>query len=1201
MARPTITKPLAILLLLIFTSIAPMLSTPLFEVSEVGESQDFDLPKDAANWPADTRSSAATAWLKENVDTDGDTGQWTSSAVADDGTIWVAFYSAAGRDLKAAHWTGWSWQVDDVYTFGDIGKYAEIDIDSNDNPRIASFDITNGVLRISRHDGNSWSTNTVAPGENTGDGNPYAGEGRIGFAIDDSDSEWFSFYVVDQSVGEYILSFANWDSSDSSWAYGVIDDGFGEDSANYDDYTDAGQFSSLQIGANGHPRVAYTCAIVNSISDPVTGTTINAWYDKSLRYAQFDGSGWGITDIHINESGSNYYPAWWLQLEIDSSGNEFIAYQNTSGWDSVRLAVKSGSSWSHSKIANGSSNIGEYIRIESDSLGDKSITYYDYSNQDLILLRQNASSWDTVNIASIGDVGSYADISLNQNNEEVFSYYDGDESNLIIATPASDIDGDGLADAQDRCMNTPNGKIIDDTGCHYEQQILTSGSSDFAYVDVAKGDDDLLRLVHFEGYPDGDSTCDRNTANMTDDCNLVYRKQNSDGSWGASERIDQGGETGRYATIAIASDGTESVAFHAKTATDPMVGFVTQTAAKIATNNGGSWTVETIAEDNSTGWYTDIAVDSQGNNIVSYTDNTGTYSELKVARKNGSQWTEKTVQLNATYASVNYVNDIAHVSYYSSNPEMIRLAIENGSSWDIHNVTTSGVVGFYRLDTDVTDDGRLLINYFRGRDSSGDTTCDAPQECTIQVAEWNGSAFTYHILGQRSDTSVSYLSVVEDSAGYIHSTWYDSGQGTLQIASPTQSGWEIITVIDSSTAGTYPKLLVDDNGWEQIWYHTSSDEDELREIKRFAWESDHDFVINDNDQCPDTAYGAENVDLWGCADDQQDDDYDGASNAVDLCPNTPGHERHLADLDGCSPSQKDTDEDGTNDAQDLCPNTTDLVTVDNTGCSDEQRDTDEDGVYDNQDQCANTPPGESVDLNGCGSSQRDNDNDGVNDKDDFMPNDDSQHTDSDNDGFGDNADGTNGDDCPTESGTSYGEMQGCPDADNDGLANDIDDDDDGDGYSDVDEIANGTDPLYALDFPGIGEDNDDGNNGDGTGDGGDDGTSNTTGDGTTEPESGGVSSAIVGAVFAVVILLLIGVVVLLMTGNKNKNAMPAIPSLAVAQAQLDATNTAPAADAGGQTGEMIPTGKPCKHCGAMEVNHIPAYGADYCKACSQYN
>jgi len=436
-----------------------------------------------------------------------------------------------------------------------------------------------------------------------------------------------------------------------------------------------------------------------------------------------------------------------------------------------------------------------------------------------------------------------------------------------------------------------------------------------------------------------------------------------------------------------------------------------------------------------------------------------------------------------------------------------------------------------------------------------------------------------------------------DSAGLIHSAWYNSGYGSLQIASPTQTGWETLTLLDDDNGGTYPKILADENGWEHVWYHSNGEPQQLREVKRFAWEADHDFVDNDDDQCADTPYGAP-VDMWGCSNEQRDDDFDGASNAVDLCPNTPGFERHLADSDGCSPSQKDTDEDGVNDASDSCPNTTDFETVDGGGCSDAQRDSDGDGVKDNVDQCADTPPGETVDLNGCSASQRDNDEDGVNDKDDFMPNDASQHTDSDGDGYGDNTDGTNGDDCPTESGTSTGDLVGCPDLDDDGIANDIDDDDDGDGFSDADEIANGTDPMYALDFPGLGVDTNDGD--DGTGDDTEEGTDST--DGTSEPATEGLSTAVIGAIAAIIVLLLIGIAVLALTGGKkNKSQMPAIPSLAQAQAELAAPTPSASADSGGQKGEMVATGNACKHCGAMEVYHIPSYGADYCKACSQYN
>ena len=121
-----------------------------------------------------------------------------------------------------------------------------------------------------------------------------------------------------------------------------------------------------------------------------------------------------------------------------------------------------------------------------------------------------------------------------------------------------------------------------------------------------------------------------------------------------------------------------------------------------------------------------------------------------------------------------------------------------------------------------------------------------------------------------------------------------------------------------------------------------------------------------------------------------------------------------------------------------------------------------------------------------------------------------------------------------------------------------------------------------------------------TGDDTEDGTDIT--DGTSEPATEGLSTAVIGAIAAIIVLLLIGIAVLALTGGKKgESQMPAIPSLAQAQAELAAPTPSASADSGGQKGEMVATGNACKHCGAMEVYHIPSYGADYCKACSQYN
>ena len=74
----------------------------------------------------------------------------------------------------------------------------------------------------------------------------------------------------------------------------------------------------------------------------------------------------------------------------------------------------------------------------------------------------------------------------------------------------------------------------------------------------------------------------------------------------------------------------------------------------------------------------------------------------------------------------------------------------------------------------------------------------------------------------------------------------------------------------------------------------------------------------------------------------------------------------------------------------------------------------------------------------------DTDFDGWSDVNDAFPNDTTQWNDSDNDGFGDNPNANNSDECPQTYGKSTDiDAKGCPDKDNDGIADKYDHCDDG--------------------------------------------------------------------------------------------------------------------------------------------------------------
>ncbi|MBL6890601.1 MAG: FG-GAP repeat protein [Candidatus Poseidoniaceae archaeon] len=218
-------------------------------------------------------------------------------------------------------------------------------------------------------------------------------------------------------------------------------------------------------------------------------------------------------------------------------------------------------------------------------------------------------------------------------------------------------------------------------------------------------------------------------------------------------------------------------------------------------------------------------------------------------------------------------------------------------------------------------------------------------------------------------------------------------------------------------------------------------------------DDDGDFVINDEDTCPNTDSNLP-VDSVGCAQNQIDDDGDGIFNDADQCELTPTGE--AVDTIGCSQAQKEVDDDGDGifNYLDSCSNTPQSEVANQFGCSPSQRDTDQDGVLDSIDDCPETPQSYPVDEFGCTDNEALNfdwDGDGyqgvyqyeidsvlstrINQQGDLYPFEASQWWDSDGDGFGDNLEGVNADDCILENGISFEDRLGCLDSDGDGWSN----------------------------------------------------------------------------------------------------------------------------------------------------------------------
>ena len=286
---------------------------------------------------------------------------------------------------------------------------------------------------------------------------------------------------------------------------------------------------------------------------------------------------------------------------------------------------------------------------------------------------------------------------------------------------------------------------------------------------------------------------------------------------------------------------------------------------------------------------------------------------------------------------------------------------------------------------------------------------------------------------------------------------------------PLQTDMRVATSTDHLSRNlNFMKFLLTDLGqlkWEQMGF-TGLDALALYyswaklgvDMSHLLPDEDGDGIWDGEDLCPDSDI-LEEVDDFGCAENQLDNDNDGYTNDIDDCIDDFG--TSTWEYVGCP----DSDGDGWRNSNDTHPDDIN-----------EWNDTDMDGYGDNSDDCIDSFGNSTQDRIGC----LDSDGDGWSDDNDAFPVDPSewQDTDMDNygnnidafpyentqwldtdlDGFGDNESGLEGDDCPEESGTSYKNgIFGCIDSDGDGWADSIDDlpydpeqyrDSDGDGVGD---------------------------------------------------------------------------------------------------------------------------------------------------------
>ena len=135
------------------------------------------------------QASGEVHWTHEEVDgyTDdqgmdtGDRGMFASMKVTPTGDVWVAYHDASAGTLRVAHRTfgpTWTTEVADAGSgmAPVAGMWASLALDPDGNPVVAHFESGKKELRITKRDGDAWSSEVAYEAEDWTGPDPETGE-----------------------------------------------------------------------------------------------------------------------------------------------------------------------------------------------------------------------------------------------------------------------------------------------------------------------------------------------------------------------------------------------------------------------------------------------------------------------------------------------------------------------------------------------------------------------------------------------------------------------------------------------------------------------------------------------------------------------------------------------------------------------------------------------------------------------------------------------------------------------------------------------------------------------------------------------------------------------------------------------------------------------------------------------------------------
>ncbi len=385
-----------------------------------------------------------SGWNTAEVDSCAGSYCWDAHMVVDDNDELHVAYSAQGEKLVYQHYDGQDWNggvVSSYARFAPVG----IAVDSNNLPHI-SYSQTgqwcgNG-LRLASFDGSAWTTQSVDAGTNKGCDSS--------IVIDDNDHVYIAYQDRDNSK----LKFAT--NKSGSWL------SYSPDASSFGNNMYPGYSTSLAMDEQGQFHIAH--------------------YDsdnEDLRYSTGVPNGQWTSSIVDASGNTGKNPS----IAVDAAGDLHIVYSSWSGFDLKYATLKpsASSSWQKSSIQT-QDMVGDSNAIYIDN-GMIHVAYSDDSNDVLKYATKSTGVVVTDEITvQFGQLGAVTGDVLDDETIQLttptvaspgvvtVSLIDenGDEHTLAPSfefIDQNDLDGDGVANADDDCPNDAGTSTQDQVGC----------------------------------------------------------------------------------------------------------------------------------------------------------------------------------------------------------------------------------------------------------------------------------------------------------------------------------------------------------------------------------------------------------------------------------------------------------------------------------------------------------------------------------------------------------------------------------------------------------------------------------------------------------------------------------------------------------------------------------------------------------------